>query len=128
MRRERLIWPAKNSNTVIRHNLQIQKTPPERGFLQLIQQLSANEVDVLQLRFVRVTLYVLSFNFDFFTVNNDGQNFAVEFSFSLHVHDFVVIQLDSQRRFFATVDDCRNLLAARSGGSHPYPALYVLLR
>ena len=80
MRRERLIWPAKNSNTVIRHNLQIQKTPPERGFLQLIQQLSANEVDVLQLRFVRVTLYVLSFNFDFFTVNNDGQNFAVEFS------------------------------------------------
>ncbi|EHV74016.1 hypothetical protein ECP030529314_2548 [Escherichia coli p0305293.14] len=25
MRRERLIWPAKNSNTVIRHNLQIQK-------------------------------------------------------------------------------------------------------
>ena len=111
MRRERLIWPAKNSNTVIRHNLQIQKTPPERGFLQLIQQLSANEVDVLQLRFVRVTLYVLSFNFDFFTVNNDGQNFAVEFSFSLHVHDFVVIQLDSQRRFFATVDDCRELVS-----------------
>lgn len=111
MRRERLICPAKNSNTVIRHNLQIQKTPPERGFLQLIQQLSANEVDVLQLRFVRVTLYVLSFNFDFFTVNNDGQNFAVEFSFSLHVHDFVVIQLDSQRRFFATVDDCRELVS-----------------
>jgi len=43
MRRERLIWPAKNSNTVIRHNLQIQKTPPERGFLQLIQQLSAKQ-------------------------------------------------------------------------------------
>ena len=91
--------------------MQRQKTPPERGFLQLIQQLSANEVDVQQLRFVRVTLYVLSFNFDFFTVNNDGQNFAVEFSFSLHVHDFVVIQLDSQRRFFATVDDCRELVS-----------------
>ncbi len=65
--------------------MQRQKTPPERGFLQLIQQLSANEVDVQQLRFVRVTLYVLSFNFDFFTVNNDGQNFAVEFSFNCRI-------------------------------------------
>ena len=63
--------------------MQRQKTPPERGFLQLIQQLSANEVDVQQLRFVRVTLYVLSFNCDFFTVINDGQEVAVEGSFDL---------------------------------------------
>ena len=101
--------------------MQRQKTPPERGFLQLIQQLSANEVDVQQLRFVRVTLYVLSFNFDFFTVNNDGQNFAVEFSFNLHVHDFVVIQFDSQRRFFATVDDCRELVSGTQAAVSPSP-------
>lgn len=51
-------------------------------------------------------LYVLSFNFDFFIVNNDGQNFVVEFSFSLYVYDFVVIQFDSQWCFFVIVDDC----------------------
>ncbi len=104
--------------------LQIQKTP--RAGFRLIQQLSANEVDVLQLRFVRVTLYVLSFNFDFFTVNNDGQNFAVGLWFSLHVHDFVVIQLNaSSGAYLPTVDDCK-LLAARRPSAHPYPALYVL--
>ncbi len=105
--------------------MQRQKTPPERGFLQLIQQLSANEVDVQQLRFVRVTLYVLSFNFDFFTVNNDGQNFAVEFSFNLHVHDFVVIQFDSQRRFFATVDDCRELVSGTQAAARTLTLLFT---
>jgi hypothetical protein len=44
-----------------------------------------------------VTLNSLNFYFLFFAINNDGQNFAVEFSFVLQVPQFVVIQFDSNR-------------------------------
>ncbi|SQJ18168.1 Uncharacterised protein [Salmonella enterica subsp. enterica] len=82
-----------------------------------------------QLRFVSVTLYSLSFNFYFFTVNNEGQNFAVEFSFSLHVHHLVVVQFDSNRGFRTAVDDCRELVSGAQAAARTLtPALYVLLR
>lgn len=51
-------------------------------------------------------LYSLSFNFYFFIVNNEGQNFVVEFSFSLYVYYLVVVQFDSNWGFRIVVDDC----------------------
>ncbi|SQI22786.1 Uncharacterised protein [Salmonella enterica subsp. arizonae] len=92
-------------------------------------RLRADEVDVSQLRLESVTLHSLSFNFYFLTVNNEGQNFAIEFSFSLHVHNLVVVQFDSNRGFRAAVDDCRELVSgAQAAARTLYPALYVLLR
>ena len=59
----------------------------------------------------RVTLNSLNFHFFFFTANNDGQNFAVEFSFGLQVPQFVVIQFDCNWSSFATVNDSRELVS-----------------
>ena len=101
------------------------KTPPWRGFSSTCLRLRANEVDVGQLRLERVTLYSLSFNFNFFTVNNDGQNFAVEFSFSLHVHNCIVIQFDSNRGFCATVDDCRELVSGTQAAARTLTLLFT---
>ena len=95
---ERIFWdPATDTLT-------IKGTPPN-----LRDQLQ-NEVDVSQFWLERVTLNSLNFHFFFFTVNNDGQNFAVEFSFVLHVPYFVVIQFNSNWSSFATVNDSRELV------------------
>ena len=58
-----------------------------------------------------MTLNSLNFHFFFFTANNDGQNFAVEFSFGLQVPQFVVIQFDCNWSSFATVNDSRELVS-----------------
>src|SRR5690606_1830564 len=84
--------------------------PANAGFFSTGLRLRANGVDVSQFWLERVTLNSLNFHFFFFTVNNDGQNFAVEFSFVLHVPYFVVIQFNSNGSSFATVNDSRELV------------------
>jgi hypothetical protein len=84
-------------------------------------RLRANEVDVSQFWLERVTLNSLNFHFFFFTANNDGQNFAVEFSFGLQVPQFVVIQFDCNWSSFATVNDSRELVSVRRRRLAPLP-------
>ncbi|SUG32395.1 Uncharacterised protein [Salmonella enterica subsp. arizonae] len=88
-------------------------------------RLRADEVDVSQLRLESVTLHSLSFNFYFLTVNNEGQNFAIEFSFSLHVHNLVVVQFDSNRGFRAAVDDCRELVSGAQAAARTLTLLFT---
>ena len=88
-------------------------------------RLSANEVDVSQLWLERVTLYSLSFNFFFFTINNDGQNFAVEFSVVLEVPQLVVIQFDSNRSCFATINDSWELVSCAQAAARTLTLLFA---
>ena len=120
---ERIFWdPATDTLTIkgtppnLRDQLQRRTTggkkpPPKRGFFSTCLRLRANEVDVSQFWLERVTLNSLNFHFFFFTANNDGQNFAVEFSFGLQVPHFVVIQFDRNWSSFATVNDSRELVS-----------------
>ena len=89
------------------------------------RRLSANEVDVGQFRLERVTLNSLNFNFFFFAIDNQGQNFAVELSFVLHVPQFVVVQFDSNRSSFATVDDCRELVSCAQAAARTLTLLFT---
>lgn len=89
------------------------------------RRLRANEVDVSQFRLERVALNSLNFDFFFFAINNDGQNFAVKLSFVLHVPYFVVVQFDSNRSSFATVDDCRELVSCAQAAARTLTLLFT---
>ena len=124
---ERIFWdPATDTLTIkgTPPNLrdQLQRAPlagnnrhkkPRRSgaFFSTCLRLRANEVDVSDFWLERVTLNSLNFHFFFFTANNDGQNFAVEFRFVLQVPHFVVIQFDCNWSSFATVNDSRELVS-----------------
>lgn len=89
------------------------------------RRLRANEVDVSQFRLERVALNSLNFDFFFFAINHDGQNFAVKLSFVLHVPNFVVVQFDSNRSSFATVDDCRELVSCAQAAARTLTLLFT---
>lgn len=89
------------------------------------RRLRANEVDVSQFRLERVALNSLNFDFFFFAINNDGQNFAVKLSFVLHVPYFVVVQFDSNRSSCATVDDCRELVSCAQAAARTLTLLFT---
>ncbi len=75
MRRERLIWPAKNSNTVTGIICR-DKKPRRSGVFYNLFAIKRERSRCAAASVCTGDAVVLSFNFDFFTVNNDGQNFA----------------------------------------------------
>ncbi len=77
MRRERLIWPAKNSNIVISIICRYKK-PRRSGVFYNLFSIKRERSRCAAASVCTGDAVRLSFNFDFFTVNNDGQNFAVD--------------------------------------------------
>ena len=78
-----------------------------------------------QLRLERVALNSLSFNFLFFAINNEGQNFVVELSVVLHVPHFVVIQFDCYWRSFAAIDDGREFVSCTQAAARTLTLLFT---
>jgi len=88
-------------------------------------RLNANEVDVSQFWLERVTLYSLNLNFGFFTVDNQSYCFAVEFWFSFHVLNRIMVQFDGNCSFFATVNDSWEFVCCTQAAARTFTLVFT---